>query len=74
MNVKVAIPALAICALAAAAAPAGANPSCVGQFASQSGEHVGEFSALISEQAHTARPFGTTLVAPFAHAPREACP
>jgi hypothetical protein len=79
MKAKVVVPVLAICALATSAAPAGANHgsdtgSCVGLFASHAArESPGEFSAGISEGAQEATPFGSNVVAPFAHE-RFPCP
>jgi hypothetical protein len=60
----------------AATAPAAANDnlSCVGWFASTvAQEDAQEFAATISGQAHDARPFGFTTVAPFAHIALEDC-
>jgi hypothetical protein len=63
--------------LALPAAPAVAsNPSCVGQFASTTAQQNGAaFGAEISFGAHFASQpnFGAGVVAPFAHAPRDAC-
>jgi hypothetical protein len=63
--------------LALPAAPAVAsNPSCVGQFASTTAQQNGPaFGAEISFGAHFASQpnFGAGVVAPFAHAPRDAC-
>jgi hypothetical protein len=55
----------------------GAAPSCVGQFASTSATQDGRaFGADISFAAQFASQpnFGAGVVAPFAHAPRNACP
>lgn len=81
MKAKVAVPVLAICALATSAAPAGAThgshtASCVGLFASHAAREQsspGEFGAGISAEAQAARPFGHNVVAPFAHE-RFPCP
>ena len=59
------------------AAPASAgSPSCVGQFASTNAQQNGAaFGADISFGAQFASQpnFGAGVVAPFAHAPRDAC-
>ena len=70
---------LAVGALAVPAAPVGAQsaPSCVGQFASTFAQADGAaFGADISFAAQFASQpnFGAGVVAPFAHAPRDACP
>ena len=70
---------LAVGALAVPAAPVGAQraPSCVGQFASTFAQEDGAaFGADISFAAQFASQpnFGAGVVAPFAHAPRDACP
>jgi hypothetical protein len=66
-------------ALAAAAAPTGAqtSPSCVGQYVSTSAPEDGAaFGADIAFGAQFASQpnFGAGVVAPFAHDPRDACP
>ncbi len=85
MKAKVVVPVLAICAIAASAAPAGANhqpqsaetaASCVGLYASHAAREQtspGEFGAGISAEAQAATPFGHNVVAPFAHE-RLPCP
>jgi hypothetical protein len=80
----VAISALAACALATSAAPAGADhqpqtaetvASCVGLFASHAARELppGEYGAGISAEAHFFQPFGFNRVSPFAHE-RLPCP
>jgi hypothetical protein len=66
-------------ALAVSATPAATQGtrSCVGQFASTVAVEDGAaFGADISFGAHFASQpnFGAGVVAPFAHAPRDACP
>jgi hypothetical protein len=83
MKAKVVVPVLAICALATSAAPAGAaaggsgqseaNASCVGLFASNVASAQPGFGQGISEEAQASRPFGSNVVAPFAHE-RFPCP
>ena len=86
MKAKVVVPVLAICALATSAAPAGAaaggsaqseaSASCVGLFASNTASQQsvpGEFGAGISTGAQEDRPWGSNVVAPFAHE-RFPCP
>ena len=66
---------LGILALPAGSASA-EGPSCVGQFASTSArQSAGAFGADISFSAQFASQpnFGAGVVAPFAHAPRDAC-
>jgi hypothetical protein len=66
--------ATAAMALGAAAPVAASTPSCVGWFASTfAQEDPREFAASITGQAHDARPFGLTTVAPFAHVALEDC-
>jgi hypothetical protein len=82
MKAKVVVPVLAICALATSAAPAGADhqsdtaeaaASCVGLFASHAAREQPGFGQGISEEAQASRPFGSNVVAPFAHE-RLPCP
>ena len=83
MKAKLVVPVLAICAFAASAAPAGAaaggsgqseaNASCVGLFASNVASAQPGFGQGISEAAQESRPFGSNVVAPFAHE-RFPCP
>jgi len=79
MKAKAVIPALAICALAIPAAPAGATSdtaSCVGLFVSNAARDQsspGQFGADNSAEAKAARPYGHNVVAPFAHE-RLPCP
>jgi hypothetical protein len=64
-------------ALPATPMAAAQNPSCVGQFASDNArQSAGAFGADISSAAQFASMpnFGAGVVAPFAHAPRNACP
>lgn len=67
--------AIGLLALPAGSAAAG-SPSCVGQFASTNARQDGAaFGADISFGAQFASQpnFGAGVVAPFAHAPRDAC-
>ena len=82
MKAKIVVPVLAICALATSAAPAGADhqsetaeaaASCVGLFASHAAREQPGFGQGISEEAQASRPFGSNVVAPFAHE-RLPCP
>ena len=80
MKAKIVVPVIAICALATSATPAGAShgsetASCVGLFASHVARDLspGQFGADISGEAQASRPFGNTVVAPFAHE-RFPCP
>ncbi len=79
---RVVIPVLVSCAFAASAAPAGADhqpetaeatASCVGLFASHAAREQPGFGQGISEEAQASRPFGSNVVAPFAHE-RLPCP
>jgi hypothetical protein len=85
MKAKLVVPVLATCALATSVAPAGAShqpgtaeatASCVGLFASHAAREQsfpGEFGSAISGEAQAAKPFGSNVVAPFAHE-RLPCP
>jgi hypothetical protein len=67
--------AIGLLALPAGPATAG-TPSCVGQFASTNAQQDGAaFGADMSFGARFANQpnFGAGVVAPFAHAPRDAC-
>jgi hypothetical protein len=69
------VAATSLLALPAAHASAG-SPSCVGQFASTNAQQNGAaFGAEMSFGAQFASQpnFGAGVVAPFAHAPRDAC-
>jgi len=79
MRRRVLVSLFAVGALAVPAASAGAQstPSCVGQFASTVAQEDGAaFGADISSGAQFASQpnWGAGVVAPFAHAPRNACP
>ena len=82
MKAKIVVPVLATCALATSAAPAGADhqsdtaeaaASCVGLFAGHTAREQPGFGQGISEEAQASRPFGSNVVAPFAHE-RLPCP
>ena len=86
MKAKVVVAVLASCALATSAVPAGAaaggsgrseaKASCVGLFVSNTASQQsvpGEFGAGISAGAQENAPFGSNVVAPFAHE-RFPCP
>ena len=63
-----------VLAVAGAAPVAAQNFSCVGWYASTSAqEDARGFAAEIRFQAHDARPFGGSTVAPFAHVALEDC-